>query len=65
VTEAIKDEGTTEYCSIDTLMKQTTAFINSFYVDSIWSEKTCQVLCVKVTFEQGNTVKINSLLCFL
>jgi hypothetical protein len=63
VTEAIKYEGTTESCSIATLMKYTLLFINSFYTESIWSEKACQVLHVKVTLVQGSTVKINSLLC--
>jgi hypothetical protein len=48
VTKAIKDNKTTESCSIATLMKHTAAFIN-FYTESIWSEKACQVLCVKVT----------------
>jgi hypothetical protein len=62
VTEAGRDERTTESCSIATLMKHTTAFINSFYTESIWSEKACQVLRVKVTLAQGSTVKINSLL---
>jgi hypothetical protein len=60
-----KDEGTTEFCSIATLIKHTTAFINSFYTESIWSEKACQVLCVKVTLVQESTVKISSLLCLL
>jgi hypothetical protein len=60
VTEARRDEGTTESCSIATLMKYTLLFINSFYTKSIWSEKACQVLRVKVTLVQGSTVKINS-----
>jgi hypothetical protein len=63
VTGAIKDEGTTESCSVATLMKHTTAFIYSFFKESLWSEKAHQVLHVKVT--QGSTVKINSLLCLL
>jgi hypothetical protein len=46
-------------------MKYTFLFINSFYTDSIWSEKACQVLHVKVTLAQGSTVKVNSLLCLL
>jgi hypothetical protein len=33
-------------------MKYTLLFINSFYTESIWSEKACQVLCVKVTLAQ-------------
>jgi hypothetical protein len=65
VTEAGRDEETTESCSIATLMKYTLLFINSFYTESIWSEKACQVLHVKVTLAQGSTVKINSLLCLL
>jgi hypothetical protein len=59
MTEAIKDEVTTESCSIATLMKHPLLFINSFYTESIWSEKVCQVLCVKFTLVQGSTVKIN------
>jgi hypothetical protein len=65
VTEAKRDEGTTESCSIVTLMKYTLLFINSFYTESIWSEKACQVLQVKVTLAQGSIVNINSLLCLL
>jgi hypothetical protein len=42
-------------------MKYTLLFINSFYTESIWSEKASQVLCVKVALVQGSTVKINSL----
>jgi hypothetical protein len=57
--KAITDEVTTESCSIATLMKHPLLFINSFYKESIWSEKACQVLCVKFTFVQGSTVKIN------
>jgi hypothetical protein len=60
VTRSIKEEGTTESCLIATLMKHTIAFINSFYTESIWSEKACQVLSVKVTLVQGITVRINS-----
>jgi hypothetical protein len=60
VTRAIKDEGTTESCSVATLMKHNNAFINSFYTERIWPEK---VLHVKVMLVQGSTVKINSLLC--
>jgi hypothetical protein len=64
VTEARRDdEGTTESCSIATLMKCTLIFTNSFYTESMWSGKACQVLCVKVTLAQGSSVKINSLLC--
>jgi hypothetical protein len=62
VTEAGRDEATTESCSIVTLMKYTLLFINSFYTKYIWSEKACQVLCVKVTLAQGSTVKINSVM---
>jgi hypothetical protein len=62
VTKARRDEGTTESCSIATLMKYTLLFINSFYTESIWSEKACQAFRVKVTLAQGSTVKINSLL---
>jgi hypothetical protein len=65
VTEAGKDEGTTESWSIATLMKYTLIFINSFYTESIWSEKACQILCAKVTLAQGSMVKINSLLYLL
>jgi hypothetical protein len=60
-----KNGGTTESCSIATLMKHTIAIINSFYTESVWSEKVCQILYVKVTLVQGSTVKINSLLCLL
>jgi hypothetical protein len=62
VTEAGRDAGTTESCSIATLMKCTLLFINSFYTESIWSEKACQVLHVKFTLAQGSTVKINSVM---
>jgi hypothetical protein len=65
VTKARRDEGTTESCSIATLMKYTLLFINSFYKERVWSEKACQVLHIKVTLAQGSTVKINSLLCLL
>jgi hypothetical protein len=65
VTEAIKDEGTTESCSIATLMKYTLLLTNSFYTESIWSEKAFQKLLVKVTLAQGSAIKINSLLCLL
>jgi hypothetical protein len=44
-------------------MKRTTAFINYFYTESLWSEKACQVLHVKVTLAQGSTVKIT--LCYV
>jgi hypothetical protein len=40
-------------------MKHPLLFINPFYTESIWSEKACQVLQVKVTLVQGSTVKIN------
>jgi hypothetical protein len=60
VTKAERDEVTTESCSIATLMKYTLLCINSFYTESIWSEKAWQVLRVKVTLAQGCTVKINS-----
>jgi hypothetical protein len=62
VTKAVKEWGTTESYSIATLVKHTTVFINSFYTESIWSEKACQVLRVKITLVQGSTVKFNSLL---
>jgi hypothetical protein len=39
VIAARRDEGTTESCSIATLMKYTLLFTNSFYTESIWSEK--------------------------
>jgi hypothetical protein len=39
VTEAIKDEGTTESCSIATLMNHTTAFINSFFQRAFGQKK--------------------------
>jgi hypothetical protein len=58
VTKAIKDEGTTESCSTANLMKHPLLFMNSFYTESIWTEKACQVLCVKVTLAQRSTVKL-------
>jgi hypothetical protein len=63
VTEAIKDEGTAESCSIATLMKHPLLFINSFFAESIWSEKACRVLHIKVTLAQGSTVKLT--LCYV
>jgi hypothetical protein len=63
VTGAVKDEGTTESCSTATLMSITSTFYKLLFSESIWSEKACQVLCVKVTLVQGSTVKINTFLC--
>jgi hypothetical protein len=61
---AEKDEGTIELCSIATLMKITSAFYKQFYffTESIWSEKSCQVLHVKFTLVQRSTVNMNSIL---
>jgi hypothetical protein len=53
VTEAVKDEGTTETCPIATLMKHPLLFINSFYTESICSEKACQALHVKVKYREA------------
>jgi hypothetical protein len=39
-------------------MKYTLLFINSFYTESIWSEKACQVLCVKFTLAKGTQLKL-------
>jgi hypothetical protein len=50
VTRAEKDEGTIELCSIATLMKIISAFYKLLFTESIWSEKACRVLHVKVTY---------------
>jgi hypothetical protein len=63
VMEAGRDEGTTESCSIATLMKYMLLFINSSYTESIWSEKACQVLRVKVTLAQEAQLKLT--LCYV
>jgi hypothetical protein len=38
-------------------------FINSFYTKSIWSEKACQVLLVKVALAQEAQLKLT--LCYV
>jgi hypothetical protein len=44
-------------------MKYTLLFINSFYTESIWSEKARQVLHVKVTLAQEAQLKLT--LCYV
>jgi hypothetical protein len=62
VTGAVKGEGTTESCSIATLMKHTSAFYKLLFHREHLVRKSMPSITFKVTLAQGSTVKL-TLLC--